>query len=70
MGLRRLRAVWKALRDWLKRKRLRRPAPVATQVAAVEAKNPLRLDDAEYNAVMRELDDVLAGGGKPEKIPL
>ena len=63
MGLRRLRAVWKALRAWLerKRRRRRRTSLVAPAAPALEAeiKNPLRLNDEEYLRVMKELDEVL-----------
>jgi hypothetical protein len=54
----RIRAFWKALRTWMRRRR-RRTSLVAP-AAAREVKNPLRLDDEEYLRVMKELDEVLA----------
>jgi hypothetical protein len=59
----RVSSLLSALRDWLRgrRRRGRRPSLVApaAPAPAVEAKNPLRLDDEEYLRVMKDLDEVL-----------
>lgn len=59
--MRRVRAFWKALRAWIAAKHRRdRMSQESSPPLSNEIKNPLRLNNAEYEAVMKELDEVLA----------